>query len=72
LDPQMTNSWSGLVVGSEMFALSHKGAEGHAGGDGFVGYNHELDNNLVVGVHASAGCAPACSHASRQTAMILL
>src|SRR5208337_2614152 len=58
-DPQTTNSWSGLVVGSEMFALSQKGAKGHVGGDGFVGYNHELDNNLVIGVQASAGYAPS-------------
>jgi opacity protein-like surface antigen len=59
LDPQTTNSWSGLVVGSEMFGLSQKGAKGHVGGDGFVGYNHELDNNLVIGVQASAGYAPS-------------
>jgi opacity protein-like surface antigen len=59
LDPQTTNSWSGLVVGSEMFTLSQKGAKGHVGGDGFVGYNHELDNNLVFGVQASAGYAPS-------------
>jgi len=59
LDPQATNSWSGLVVGSEIFALSQKGAKGQAGGGGFVGYNHELDNNLVIGVQASAGYAPS-------------
>jgi opacity protein-like surface antigen len=59
LNPETTNSWSGLVAGSELFVLSQKGAKGHVGGDGFVGYRHEFDNNLVVGVQASAGYAPS-------------
>ena len=42
-----------------MFVLSQKGAKGHVGGDGFVGYHHEFENNLVVGVQASAGYAPS-------------
>src|SRR5664279_6521509 len=58
LNPETTNSWSGLVAGSELFVFSQKGAKGHVGGDGFVGYRHEFDNNLVVGVQASAGFAP--------------
>ena len=59
LNPETTNPWGGLVVGSEVFVLSQKGAKGHVGGDGFVGYRHEFDNNLVVGVQASAGYAPS-------------
>jgi hypothetical protein len=58
LNPETTNPWSELVTGSELFIFSQKGAKGHVGGDGFVGYRHEFDNNLVVGVQASAGYAP--------------
>src|SRR5450631_1647876 len=59
LNPETTNPWGGLVVGSEVFVLSQKGAKGHVGGDGFVGYRHEFNNNLVVGVQASAGYVPS-------------
>jgi opacity protein-like surface antigen len=59
LEPQTTNPWSGLFVGGEMFGVSRNGAKGHVGGDGFAGYNHEFDNNLVVGVQVSAGYAPS-------------
>lgn len=58
LNPENPSPWSGLVVGSEVFVLSQRGAKGHVGGDGFVGYNHELDNNIVIGVQASVGYAP--------------
>ena len=58
-NPQDANYWSGLSVGSEIFALSGKGAKGHAGGDGFVGYDHAFDNNLILGLRASAGYSPS-------------
>jgi opacity protein-like surface antigen len=58
-NPETPNPWSGLVAGSEVLVLSQKGAKGHVGGDGFVGYSHEFDNNLVVGVRASAGYSPS-------------
>jgi opacity protein-like surface antigen len=58
-NPQSPNPWSGLVVGSEVFVLSQKGAKGHVGGDGFIGYSHEFDDNLVIGVQAGAGYAPS-------------
>jgi opacity protein-like surface antigen len=59
INPESTNSWNGLVAGSELLVVSQKGSKGHVGGDGFVGYRHEFDNNLVVGVQASAGYAPS-------------
>jgi opacity protein-like surface antigen len=51
--------WSGLVVGSEIFGVSGKGVKGGFGGDGFIGFDRALDNNLFVGLRASAGYSPA-------------
>jgi outer membrane immunogenic protein len=50
--------WSGLYVGSEIFASAFKGAKGGFGGAGLIGYNHEFSNNLVLGVEAAAGYSP--------------
>jgi outer membrane immunogenic protein len=67
LDPPQLNApgtapqpspWSGLTVGSDIFAVSGKGIKGGFGGDGFFGYNHEFANNVIVGIEASAGYAP--------------
>lgn len=64
LDPQAVapspSFWSGLYVGSDVFAVSGgKGSKGGFGGGGYAGYNHEFANNLVVGVEAGAGYAPS-------------
>jgi outer membrane immunogenic protein len=68
LDPQLNapanaapdpSLWSGLTVGSEIFAISGKGVRGGVGGGGFAGYSHEFANNVVVGVQASAGYSPS-------------
>lgn len=59
LSPQTPSIWSGLYVGSEIFAISGGGAKGRAGGGGFVGYNHEFANNFVVGIEGAAGYSPA-------------
>jgi opacity protein-like surface antigen len=58
LDPQAPSPWAGLYVGSEVTAAFAKGAKPGFGGAGFVGYNHEFSNNLVIGFQGSAGYAP--------------
>ena len=59
LDPQVPPPWQhGLTVGSEVSFSSAKGVKGMAGGAGFIGYDRAFDNNLVLGVQASAGYAP--------------
>lgn len=64
LDPPAPSPWSGLYVGSEMFAISQKGTKGLVGGGAFVGYNHEFTNNWVVGIEGSTGFAPSCFQCS--------
>ena len=51
--------WKGLYAGTEVFALSRKGAKGQVGGGGYIGYDHLFSNNVVLGVRASAGYSPA-------------
>jgi opacity protein-like surface antigen len=53
--------WDGLTMGTEVFAGSGigKGGRGGFGGDLHIGYLKELDNNIVVGIGASAGYAPS-------------
>jgi opacity protein-like surface antigen len=57
LDPQplSPSPWRGFYAGSELFAVSGKGTKGLVGGGAFVGYNHEFDNKLVIGIQASTG-----------------
>ncbi|WP_294536368.1 outer membrane beta-barrel protein [uncultured Rhodoblastus sp.] len=54
------NPWTGLVMGAQTFAVSGmgRGTHGGFGGGGYLGYNREFDNNIVVGVSASAGYLP--------------
>jgi opacity protein-like surface antigen len=58
LNPPATSPWTGFYVGSEFMAAFAKGSKPGFGGAGFAGYNHEFDNNLVLGVQATAGYAP--------------
>jgi opacity protein-like surface antigen len=60
LAPQQTPSiWSGLRIGTDVFAVSGSGAvKGGFGAAVHVGYDREFDNNLVLGVQASTGFAP--------------
>jgi opacity protein-like surface antigen len=51
--------WSGLYVGTEMFGISGRHGHGGVGGGGIVGYSHEFENNVVVGVQGGAGYTPA-------------
>jgi outer membrane immunogenic protein len=57
--PQERSVWSGLYVGSEVFAISGKGVKGGFGGAGFIGYDHVFANDVVVGVRADAGYSPS-------------
>jgi opacity protein-like surface antigen len=50
--------WTGFYVGSEVFAVSRKGAKGLVGGGVYAGYNHEFANRVVLGVQAGTGFAP--------------
>jgi outer membrane immunogenic protein len=50
--------WSGLYIGSGIFAISGNGSKGHVGGDGEIGYDHAFQNGLVVGVDAVGGYSP--------------
>lgn len=56
--PSSPSLWSGLYVGSGIFAISGNGSKGHVGGDGEIGYYHEFPNRLVVGVDAIGGFSP--------------
>jgi outer membrane immunogenic protein len=57
--PQERSVWSGLYVGSEVFAISGKGVKGGFGGAGFIGYDHVFANDVVVGVRVDAGYSPS-------------
>jgi outer membrane immunogenic protein len=57
--PSSPSFWSGLYVGSGIFAISGNGSKGHIGGDGEIGYDHEFSNRIVVGVGAIGGFSPA-------------
>jgi opacity protein-like surface antigen len=60
LSPQPQQSiWNGFFVGSEVFAISRKGAKGLIGGGVTAGYNTSLPNNFILGISTSAGYAPA-------------
>lgn len=57
--PSDPSPWTGLYVGSEVFAISGgKGVRGGFGGGGYAGYDRELDNGIVVGVQGKAGYIP--------------
>ena len=60
LDPQAPppSIWHGLYVGSDLFVGGAKGYKPMAGGGAYIGYDRHFDNNLVLGVQASAGYAP--------------
>lgn len=66
LSPQPQPSiWNGFFVGSEVFAISRKGAKGLVGGGVTAGYNTSLPNNFILGISTSAGYAPAFYPGSR-------
>jgi len=60
LDPQAPppSIWKGLYAGAGVFVEAAKGSKPMAGGNGYIGYDRHLDNNLVLGVQVSTGYAP--------------
>jgi opacity protein-like surface antigen len=56
-EPSFT--WSGLYVGTGVFAVSGNGSKPHVGGDAEIGYNYEFANRIVVGVNEISGFSPA-------------
>jgi hypothetical protein len=66
VDPQVESPWQhGLYVGSEVSFTAAKGVKGMAGGAGYMGYNREFTNGVVLGIQASAGYAPFAIQNSR-------
>jgi outer membrane immunogenic protein len=59
LDPPPPSPWSGLYVGSDVSAYAIKGRKGMFGASTYVGYDHELNNNFVIGIQGRTGFAPS-------------
>jgi hypothetical protein len=58
--PAEPSPWTGLYVGTEVFGISGgKGVRGGFGGGAYAGYDHEFDNNWVVGVQGGVGYSPS-------------
>jgi opacity protein-like surface antigen len=64
-DPLPTSPWSGFYIGSEISALSRKGVKGLVGGSALLGYNHEFNNQVVLGIETSGGFMPSLLSHSR-------
>lgn len=60
IDPQAPppSIWKGLYAGSDIFFTAGKGQKGTVGGGAFLGYSRHLDDNLVLGIQATAGYVP--------------
>jgi outer membrane immunogenic protein len=59
IDPNPAPSmWNGLYVGTGVTFAAIKGQKGAVGGDVFAGYDHEFQNNLVLGLRFDTGYAP--------------
>lgn len=56
--PPAASPWTGLHIGTEVFAFSGKHVKGGVGGGIVAGYSRELPNNFVIGIDASTGYAP--------------
>ena len=63
-EPAPSNPWTGLTMGAGVFGVSGsgRGTHGGFGGDAFIGYNHEFDNRIVVGIQGTAGYMPGISN----------
>ena len=58
--PSDPSPWTGLYVGTEVFGVAGgKGVRGGFGGGGYAGYQHEFDNNWVVGLQGGVGYSPS-------------
>jgi outer membrane immunogenic protein len=62
VDPNPAPSmWNGFYVGTGVTFAAIKGQKGGFGGDVYAGYDHEFQNNLVLGVQFDTGYAPFAS-----------
>lgn len=62
-EAQPSGRWSGLTVGTEVFAAAGagRGGRGGFGGATYVGYGNEFANNIVVSAQGSVGYLPGLS-----------
>lgn len=68
VDPNPAPSmWQGLYVGTGVTFAAIKGQKGAFGGDVYAGYDHEFQNNLVLGLKFDTGFAPFASTYPRFT-----
>ncbi len=68
VDPHPAPSiWNGLYVGTGVTFAAIKGQKGAFGGDVTVGYDHEFQNNLVLGLKFDTGFAPFATTIPRFT-----
>jgi len=66
VDPHPAPSlWDGLYVGTGVTFAAIKGQKGGFGGDVYVGYDHEFDNNLVLGLKFDTGFTPFATTTAR-------
>lgn len=56
-NPPDASPWTGLYAGTQVFAIGGSHIKGVVGGGGYIGYDHEFDNRVVVGIEASSGLA---------------
>lgn len=56
-DPPGSSPWTGLYAGTEAFAIGGSHVKGVVGGGGFIGYDHEFANGIVLGIQGSSGLA---------------
>lgn len=66
LDPPPPSPWSGLYVGSDVSAYAVKGRKAMFGASTYVGYDHELSNNFVIGIEGQTGFAPSLFQNNRK------
>ena len=55
---QTSSPWAGWSVGTEFISIFAKGSKSHAGADGFIAYNRQMDAHWSIGLSASAGYMP--------------
>jgi len=68
VDPNPAPSmWNGLYVGTGVTFAAIRGQKGAFGGDVYAGYDHEFQNNLVLGMKFDTGFAPFASTYPRFT-----
>jgi opacity protein-like surface antigen len=66
VDPAPSPSmWNGFYVGTGVTAAAIKGQKAAFGGEVFAGYDHEFQNNVVLGLRADTGYTPFATFSGR-------